>query len=285
MTSKHQNANLYIDVCWLLFLAAFAGTAILMALSGHLIFNTIYLFCTVVLLLMTYFWGLITGLVANLLFIAVQVVIVLYQYLQQTQDIPWPLLFWMVQPILLSVILYFLTVNQTYLQQQNRDLQTALVERGAFDTQTNLRTRVAYQEDAQVFIETNRRFNLPVATLVIKIRYYNDLRRMMSSDQLTELLQLASATIKKITRENDITYLLDRDDPTWAILIYADTDGARVATGRIKDGFDKTVQQNPDLANLALTLVVGVATWDPETMKTPSDFMNAGLRETEYDVS
>ncbi len=229
--------------------------------------------------------GLITGLVANLLFIAVQVVIVLYQYLQQTQDIPWPLLFWMVQPILLSVILYFLTVNQTYLQQQNRDLQTALVERGAFDTQTNLRTRVAYQEDAQVFIETNRRFNLPVATLVIKIRYYNDLRRMMSSDQLTELLQLASATIKKITRENDITYLLDRDDPTWAILIYADTDGARVATGRIKDGFDKTVQQNPDLANLALTLVVGVATWDPETMKTPSDFMNAGLRETEYDVS
>lgn len=285
MTGKHQNANLYIDVCWLLFLAAFAGTAILMALSGHLILNTIYLFCTVVLLLMTYFWGLITGLVANLLFIAVQVVIVLYQYLQQTQDIPWPLLFWMVQPILLSVILYFLTVNQTYLQQQNRDLQTALVERGAFDTQTNLRTRVAYQEDAQVFIETNRRFNLPVATLVIKIRYYNDLRRMMSSDQLTELLQLASATIKKITRENDITYLLDRDDPTWAILIYADTDGARVATGRIKDGFDKTVQQNPDLANLALTLVVGVATWDPDTMKTPSDFMNAGLRETEYDVS
>lgn len=285
MTGKHQNANLYIDVCWLLFLAAFAGTAILMALSGHLILNTIYLFCTVVLLLMTYFWGLITGLVANLLFIAVQVVIVLYQYLQQTQDIPWPLLFWMVQPILLSVILYFLTVNQTYLQQQNRDLQTALVERGAFDTQTNLRTRVAYQEDAQVFIETNRRFNLPVATLVIKIRYYNDLRRMMSSDQLTELLQLASATIKKITRENDITYLLDRDDPTWAILIYADTDGARVATGRIKNGFDKTVQQNPDLANLALTLVVGVATWDPGTMKTPSDFMNAGLRETEYDVS
>ncbi|WP_225353137.1 hypothetical protein [Secundilactobacillus paracollinoides] len=57
MTSKHQNANLYIDVCWLLFLAAFAGTAILMALSGHLILNTIYLFCTVVLLLMTYFWG------------------------------------------------------------------------------------------------------------------------------------------------------------------------------------------------------------------------------------
>lgn len=92
------------------------------------------------------------------------------------------------------------------------DLQTALIERGAFDAQTNLRTRVAYQEDAQVFIETNRRFQLPVSTLIIKIRYYNDLRRMMTAEQLTELLQLASSTIKKITRDNDITYLLDRDD-------------------------------------------------------------------------
>lgn len=285
MTNKHQNANLYIDVCWLLFLAAFAGTAILMALSGHLILNTIYLFCTIVLLLMTYFWGLLTGLVANFLFIAIQIIIVLYQYLAKTQDIPWPLMFWMVQPLMLSVILYFLTINQTYLQQQSRDLQTALIERGAFDAQTNLRTRVAYQEDAQVFIETNRRFQLPVSTLIIKIRYYNDLRRMMTADQLTELLQLASSTIKKITRDNDITYLLDRDDPTWAILIYANTDGARVATSRIKEGFDKAFRDNPDLTNVALALVVGVATWDPETMKTPSDFMEAGLKETQYDVS
>ncbi len=285
MTNKHQNANLYIDICWLLFLAVFAGTAILMALSGHLILNTIYLFCTIVLLLITYFWGLLTGLMINFLFIAAQVVIVLYQYLNQTTTIPWSLMFWMVQPLLLSVILYFLTVNQTYLQQQNRDLQTALIARGAFDAQTNLRTRVAYQEDAQVFIETNRRFHLPVATLIIKIRYYNDLRRMMTADQLTELLQLASATIKKITRDNDVTYLLDRDDPTWAILIYADADGARVATGRIKDGFEQAVREHPDLVNVALALVVGVATWDPETMKTPSDFMNAGLKETEYDVS
>lgn len=285
MTNKHQNANLYIDICWLLFLAVFAGTAILMALSGHLILNTIYLFCTIVLLLITYFWGLLTGLMINFLFIAAQVVIVLYQYLNQTTTIPWSLMFWMVQPLLLSVILYFLTVNQTYLQQQNRDLQTALIARGAFDAQTNLRTRVAYQEDAQVFIETNRRFHLPVATLIIKIRYYNDLRRMMTADQLTELLQLASATIKKITRDNDVTYLLDRDDPTWAILIYADADGARVATGRIKDGFEQAVREHPDLVNVALALVVGVATWDPETMKSPSDFMNAGLKETEYDVS
>ncbi|WP_285183769.1 hypothetical protein, partial [Mycobacterium tuberculosis] len=80
-----------------------------------------------------------------------------------------------------------------------------IMKRGAFDEQTNLRTTVAYTQDAQVFIETNRRFQLPVTTVIIRVRYYNEIRRMMSEQQYRDLLRLVSDTITSATRDNDIT--------------------------------------------------------------------------------
>lgn len=284
MTSNDdKNTVLYTDVCLLLFLALIAIMAILMAVTGHLLLNTIFLFCTLALLMVTYFFGIVPSLVANLLFIALQIVIVVYQYLSKTQTIPWTLTFWLIMPLLLSVTLYLMTLNQIRLQKLNGDLRASLIEQGAFDNETNLRTTVAYMEDAAVFIETNKRFQLPVTIIIIKIRYYNDLKRMMSPEQLRNLLTLASDTIKKITRDNDIIYLLDNEDPTWAILLYTDADGARIAANRIKEGFNDALNKS-SLASLSIAMVVGVATWDPDEMKNPHDLIDAGVSETQYDV-
>lgn len=58
--------------------------AILMALTGHVLLNTIFLFCTLAVLLITYFFGIIASLITNLGFIALQTIIVIYQYLDGT---------------------------------------------------------------------------------------------------------------------------------------------------------------------------------------------------------
>ena len=255
-----------------------------MSLSGNIFLNVIYLFCTILLLMITYFFGILPSLIANIVFIGIQAVIMIYQYVTQTIQIPWQLSFWMVLPIFLSLALYSMTRNQIALQKSNGELRTSLIERGAFDEQTNLRTTVAYIEDIAVFAETNRRFDIPVTTAIIKIRYFNDLKRMMSENQLKILLKLTTDSIKEKTRTNDITYLLNNEDPTWAILLYTDNKGAGIATQRIKEGFEKNVQANGSLNTMAISMVVGIASWDQETMKTPYDLMNAGIHETQYDV-
>lgn len=284
MENKDERNSLFADVGLLSFLALFGATAILMVLSGNLFLNTIYLFCTIALLMMTYFFGILPSLISNITFIAIQAVVMIYQYLNKSTAIPWQLSFWMVIPILLSLALYTMTKNQIALQKSNGELRTALIERGAFDEQTNLRTTVAYIEDIAVFAETNRRFEIPVTTAIIKIRYFNDLKRMMSSNQLQHLLKLTTDSIKEKTRTNDITYLLNNEDPTWAILLYTNEKGAGIATQRIKEGFEKNVKSDVSLNTMAISMVVGIATWDGETMKTPYDLMNAGIRETQYDV-
>lgn len=284
MNNNDEKNSLFTDVGLLLFLSLFSATAILMMLSGNILLNVIYLFCTVLLMMITYFFGILPSLIANIVFIGIQAIIMIYQYVTNIVQIPWQLSFWMVIPILLSLALNTMTRNQIALQKKNGELQTALVERGAFDEQTNLRTTVAYVEDIAVFAETNRRFEIPVTTAIIKIRYFNDLRRMMSDSQLKGLLKLTTDSIKQKTRTNDITYLLNNEDPTWAILLYTDTKGAQIATDRIKEGFEKNVKADVSLNTMAISMIVGIASWDGDTMKTPYDLMNAGIHETQYDV-
>ncbi|MCZ3394523.1 GGDEF domain-containing protein, partial [Enterococcus faecium] len=101
------------------------------------------------------FMGIIPSLLANMVFIAFQTVVMLYEYFGLNHEIQWSLLFWLIMPLLISLTMYLSTRSQIALQKANSDLHAALVERGAFDQQTNLRTMVAYVEDAGVFIETS----------------------------------------------------------------------------------------------------------------------------------
>ncbi|MBU7003473.1 GGDEF domain-containing protein [Pediococcus pentosaceus] len=284
MQNKNSKDRLYEDIGLLLLLLMLSITAVLMMLSQNIVVNIIYLIITMGILIVTYFMGIIPSLLANMVFIAFQTVVMLYEYFGLNHEIQWSLLFWLIMPLLISLTMYLSTRSQIALQKANSDLHAALVERGAFDQQTNLRTMVAYVEDAGVFIETSRRFEIPVATLILKIRYFNDLRRMMSDRQLQLLLQIASEVIKSSTRDNDITYILENEDPTWAILLYTNSTGGRIAGQRAKDAFEKRIKKSPELVNLAISMVVGVSEWNAEEMSNPYDLMNDGIKETQYDV-
>ncbi|WP_397321201.1 GGDEF domain-containing protein [Pediococcus acidilactici] len=284
MRNKNSKEHLYGDVGLLAFLLMLAITAVLMVLSQNIVVNIVYLIITVGILIITYFMGIIPSLLANMVFIAFQTVVMLYEYFGLNREVQWTLIFWLVIPMLASVALYSMARSQIALQKANSELYAELVEKGAFDQQTNLRTTVAYVEDAGVFIETSRRFDIPVTTLIIKIRYFNDLRRMMSERQLQLLLKVTSEVIKGSTRGNDITYLLDNNDPTWAVLLYSNAAGGRIVAQRTKDIFEKSIKKSPELADLAISMVIGVSEWDAEEMDNPYDLMNDGIKETQYDV-
>lgn len=284
MRNKNSKEHLYGDVGLLAFLLMLAIAAVLMVLSQNIVVNIVYLIITVGILIITYFMGIIPSLLANMVFIAFQTVVMLYEYFGLNREVQWTLIFWLVIPMLASVALYSMTRSQIALQKANNELYAELVEKGAFDQQTNLRTTVAYVEDAGVFIETSRRFDIPVITLIIKIRYFNDLRRMMSERQLQLLLKVTSEVIKGSTRGNDITYLLDNNDPTWAVLLYSNAAGGRIVAQRTKDIFEKSIKKSPELADLAISMVIGVSEWDAEEMDNPYDLMNDGIKETQYDV-
>ncbi|WP_196246638.1 GGDEF domain-containing protein, partial [Lacticaseibacillus zhaodongensis] len=194
------------------------------------------------------------------------------------------LAYWLLIPVLLNLAFYAMTTEMRVLQADNDELREAMVEHGAFDQETKLRTTVSFLEDAGVFIETNKRFNIPVSVVVIRIRYFSDLQNMLGTTRIKELVKLASDSINHATRDNDISYILNTDNPTWAVLLYADVAGANVAAQRIRDEFQTELNKNQSLRDVDLQLRVGVTGWDLDKLDGPNAFMEAGIKELEYDV-
>ncbi|MHA3065693.1 GGDEF domain-containing protein [Lacticaseibacillus saniviri] len=273
------------DLYLLGILLIFAMTALFMGFFGGtaLFQNALYLAVSLLLVLLTYFLGLTVGLIANWVFIFIQALIMVYQYVVLGKDLPMSMYFWLVLPIILSVVFYGFAQQTVALQDENTKLNQDLDQYGAFDQETNLRTPVAYLEDAAVFIETSRRYDLPVTTVVLQIRFFNDVQRLLNPNQLQNLIQAISQTLVASTRDNDIGYILDRQNPTWGVLLFTDTAGADIAADRIKANFELKMAEL-DLSNVAVDLVVGIATYDAQTMNSPQAFMNAAKKETEYDV-
>ena len=260
-----------------------AVMAVGMMLTGHVLINMIDLAVTLLLLLMTYFFGLIVGLGGNLVFIFAQSFYMVYLHLAG-HTVPVVLGFWLLLPALLCLTFNGVTQRLRQIQADNVQLRENMVEHGAFDRQTNLRTTVAYLEDAAVYVETGTRFKIPVATVIIKIRYFNDLKQMLGAERIDELITVTSDTLKAATRDNDITYILNSQDPTWAVLLYSDADGAQIAADRIREFFEKQLVASKTLGDVDLRLKLSVVQWDPQKMQTATDMMNAGLKELEYDV-
>lgn len=97
-----QRTSIFADVYLLLFLALISTMAVLMALTPNITLNTIYLGVTIIMILMTYFFGVVTGLMANLLFIFAQAIVMIYINSTHHAVIPMMMIFWLIMPLLLS---------------------------------------------------------------------------------------------------------------------------------------------------------------------------------------
>lgn len=280
-----KNASLMTDLYMMLCVLLIAALSMGMMLTGHdfAVINTIYLGVTLLVVLMAYFLGLVAGMGGAMVFMFCQALYMIYRY-TTGGDVPLAMIFWLVLPPAIMLSLYALTIRIRVLQQDNAQMREALVEHGAFDEQTNLRTTVAFLEDAGVFVETNRRFDIPVTAVVVRIRYYNDLKSMLSEVRMRELVHVASLAIDHATRDNDITYLIGKEPPTWAVLLYSDEAGAQIAANRVRDAFGRELAQSDELKDVDLSFVIGVKQWDADNLAGPTELMAGAIKELEYDV-
>lgn len=284
MKNSDGRAATMSDVLLMVFLVLVFFVAAVTAVTHTVLVGAVYLIVTVVLILIGYFFGTIPGLAADLLFLLGQTLFIIYLAEMQRTFNVWVMLFWLVAPVLLMLSFNGMTQQLRILQTDNARMRADMVERGALDEQTNLRTMVSYIQDVGVFTETNRRFNLPVTTVVIQVRYFTDLQRMMSTERVDELIKVASAAINDATRDNDIVYMLDDTNPTWAVLLYSDAAGAGIAATRIKERFVEATAASVALQSVDLSLRAGIEQWDGQTMHDPHDLMNGAIKELEYDV-
>ncbi|MCI1633769.1 MAG: GGDEF domain-containing protein [Liquorilactobacillus nagelii] len=282
-----KNNDIFIsDVYFLLTLIAFAIIAVYMGISHDLlIVNIFYLGITLLLLVISYFMGLLPGLLGNLVFIFIQGSYMLYTNLFKGEYVSFLMMFWLFTPLLLSLVVYGMTDRQRKIQSENKHLRMHLSNDTVFDDLTNLRTMNAYQQDAEIFIGTHKRFGIPVSTGIITLRYEDQILNLLSEESKMKLIKEISKVMVASLRENDIIYNISglNGKPKWAVLLFSKRDGVDIAIERLKKNVEKKLDEKQNLNKYDIQLKIGISEYNND-IKSVNEFIADAMQNQEYDV-
>ncbi|UQZ34026.1 GGDEF domain-containing protein [Paenibacillus sp. PK3_47] len=247
--------------------------------------NIIILNIAFLLALVTYFTTVTAGLTLNLAFIFLYGFFVVYQTVTQGGTVGVDTYFWLIMTPLLTVVIWIFTSGVRELQAENERLEKKTSSLAAVDENTDLRNSISFQKDASLFTGISTRYEIPLTLLVIKVKYWSEIRRLIPEEQLSEAIYDVSQLSQSSIRTNDALYLLDKEDATWGLLLFTDSEGAKIVIERIK----YKLQQLNDTGfsgkyKVNLGLKIGAVQYDPAAVENPFDFIVQAKKQLEYDV-
>lgn len=283
---RRNRSSLFSDLGFLVFLVlVFICIVYIAGSPDDYIQNIVILNIAFLLALVTYFTTVTAGLVLNLAFIFAYGSFILYQTVSQGDTIGVSTYFWLIMTPLLTVVLWVFTASNRELQAENERLEKRTANLAAVDENTDLRNSISFQKDTDLFTGISTRYQIPLTLLVIKVKYWNEIRRLIPGEQLSEAIYDVSQLSQSSIRTNDALYLLDKEDATWGLLLFTDREGAKIVIERIKlklQELNDTDFSNKYKVNLGLK--IGAMQYDAEIIENPLDFIVQAKKQLEYDV-
>jgi GGDEF domain-containing protein len=283
---RHNRSSLTSDLGFLAFLVLMYVCVVFIAGSpDQYIQNIIILNVAFLLALVTYFTTVTAGLMLNLAFIFGYGSFVVYQTVSEGASIGVNTYFWLIMTPLITVVIWVFTSSSRELQAENERLQKRTANLAAVDENTDLRNSISFQKDASLFTGISARYHIPLTLLVVKVKYWNEIRRLIPEEQLSEAIYDVSQLSQSSIRTNDALYLLDKEDATWGLLLFTDREGAKIVIERIKlrlQELNDTEFSGKYKVNLGLK--IGAVEYEAETIENPLDFIVQAKKQLEYDV-
>ncbi|MEO3945909.1 diguanylate cyclase [Gorillibacterium sp. CAU 1737] len=283
---KRTRSSLWSDVAFLGFLVLCYVTILYMAgdpdsyVKNLFVLNIIFL-----MTIITYFTTVTAGLVLNVAFIFIYGAYVLYRTVTLGEAVQAGAYFWIVLAPLFTLAVWVFALSTRRLQEENDDLNEQKARLATLDESTDLKTSVAFQKDLTVFAGISERYGIPLTLVVIKVKYWNEMRRFIRTDQLEEAVLDISKISQASIRTNDTLYLIDKENVTWGLLLFTDQDGAKIVVDRIRASLVQfNTQDFAQKYKVQLNLNIGAVQYDKEKVENALDFLTQAKRQMEYDV-
>ncbi|MVP00608.1 diguanylate cyclase domain-containing protein [Paenibacillus lutrae] len=283
---KHNRSSLTSDL-------AFLGLLILCNLCvaftagdpNKLMQNLIFLNLAFFFAVVTYFTTVTAGLLLNVVFIFGYGLFIMYQTISQGETIGLQTYFWLIMTPLLTVIIWLFSLAARQLQDENEELRKQKARLATLDERTDLKNSLAFRKDAAVFSGISTRYDIPLTLLVIKVKYWNEIRRLIGDEQLAEAIYDVSQISQASIRTNDALYLLDKEEATWGLLLFTDKDGAKIVMERIKLSLvEFNRQEFASKYKVDLSLKMGAVQYREDIIESPLDFIVQAQKQLEFDV-
>ncbi|MEF3310697.1 diguanylate cyclase [Paenibacillus sp. GYB004] len=278
--------SLVSDVAFLVFLGLCMICVTFTAGNPNAYFqNLILLNLTFFFAIVTYFTTVTTGLVLNVIFIFGYGAYIMYETVSKGETIGAGTYFWLLVTPLLTIVTWLFTSGTRRLQTENAELQKQKARLATLDENTDLKNTISFTKDVTVFAGISTRYQIPLTLLVLKVKYWKELRRMIGEDQLAEAIIDLSRISQASIRTNDSLYLLDRGEATWGLLLFTDQEGAKVVMDRIRHSLvEFNSNQFSAKYKVELGLKMGALEYNAQTIESPLDFIAQAKRQLEYDV-
>lgn len=283
---RRNRSSLVSDLALLAFLLLVFVTILFVAADPNTyIQNLIFLNFAFLFVIITYFTSVTAGLVLNIAFIFGYGSFVLYQTVTRAEPIQMGTYFWLVMTPLFTMVIWLFTSTQRQLQAENEQLNKQKTNLATIDENTDLKTSLSFQKDAAVFTSLSIRYGIPLTLLVVKVKYWNEIRKLIPGEQLSEAIYDISKISQGSIRTNDTLYMLDSEDATWGLLLFTDHEGSKIVTDRIRQRlYDFNTKEFADKYKVKLILKIGAVQFNPDTIKSPLEFIEQGRKQLEYDV-
>jgi len=247
--------------------------------------NVILLNAAFLIAIITYFSTMMTGLILNLLFIFGYGSFTIYQAVTLGDLVGTSNYFWLVMTPIVTVLAWLLTQTNRKLQEENDRLQRQSLSLAMIDERTRLKNTLSYQQDITTFMALSERYKIPLTLLVINVKYWDEIKRIMTADKFSSVLLEVSDISQSLVRTNDSLYLLNNENPTWGIVLFTDIEGAEIVIKRFKDKIDELNEYEfKEKYTVELQLRVGTAQYDPKNPVSPLELISVAKRTMEYDV-
>ncbi|MDH6371246.1 signal transduction histidine kinase [Paenibacillus sp. PastF-3] len=186
---RRNRSGLVSDIALLSFLVLlFICIVFISGAPDDYIQNIIILNVAFILAIVTYFTTVTAGLVLNLVFIFTYGFYTMYQTISLGETIELNTYFWLIMTPLLTVVLWIFTLSNRELQAENQRLEKKTANMAIIDENTDLRNSISFQKDAALFTGISTRYQIPLTLLVVKVKYWNEIRRIIPEDKLAEAI-------------------------------------------------------------------------------------------------
>ncbi|UKS29733.1 GGDEF domain-containing protein [Paenibacillus sp. HWE-109] len=283
---KRSRSSVISDGAFLLLILACFVSIVFTAGNPNLyIQNIIFLNLAFLIAVVTYFTSVTTGLILNILFIFGYGTFTLYQTVVVGGLIGTQNYFWLIMTPLFTLATWLLTLGNRQLQQENEQLVKVNESLATVDARTSLKNTLSFQSDASVFMALSARYNIPLTLLVISVKYWDEIRRMIGEDQLLEAVHDLSKMSQISIRTNDSLYLLNKENPMWGMILFTDLPGAMIVIDRLRSRVDeRNRDEYAQKYRVELILKMGAVAYDAEQISNPLEFIALAKKQVEYDV-
>lgn len=279
-----RNKNIQADIAFIvLLILLFVYFIFLIYQEEYLLDNFLIAAVVFIIVLITYFTNLTTGLIINTTLILTYVTYIIIQSITKGIVIRPYVYFWIVMSPALTTVLSVFTMSTASLQKQVTELNRKLVMVSTLNEKTKLKNLRSFENDANIYKNIAKRYNMDFGVLLIKFKHQRELERLSRKEGMQRVIMAVANVLRNGLRAEDEIYQLEDDEIMFGVLMLTKKEGVNSIKDRLKENI-ANIDTN-DILNtkkLVLDMSLGIAFDDGE--KSVLQLLDEAKDVMQYDV-